>query len=168
MASASESIVSMTNLSDGQKCRVAFAYICSLSPNLLLLDEPTNHLDIETIDSLAEAIREYQGGMVLVSHDFRLINQVAEEIWICEDQVITKWEGGIQAYKHSLKNKVMKSDKLMGKTADHLDSKNGVPTNGDFPKLQPQEAKKPASLGIEIVKLKKPVVEAEEKDDWFD
>merc|ERR1719457_277386 len=80
----------MTNLSDGQKCRVAFAYICSLSPNLLLLDEPTNHLDIETIDSLAEAIREYQGGMVLVSHDFRLINQVAEEIWICENQVITK------------------------------------------------------------------------------
>ena len=63
----------MTNLSDGQKCRVAFAYICSLSPNLLLLDEPTNHLDIETIDSLAEAIREYQGGMVLVSHDFRYL-----------------------------------------------------------------------------------------------
>jgi len=159
----------MTNLSDGQKCRVAFAYICSLSPNLLLLDEPTNHLDIETIDSLAEAIREYQGGMVLVSHDFRLINQVAEEIWICENQVITKWEGGIQAYKHSLKNKVMKSDKLMGKTADHLESKNGVATNGDFPKLQPVEAKKPASLGIEIVKLKKPVVvEVEDKDDWFE
>merc|ERR1712142_449032 len=148
----------MTNLSDGQKCRVAFAYICSLSPNLLLLDEPTNHLDIETIDSLAEAIRDYQGGMVLVSHDFRLINQVAEEIWICEDQTITKWEGGNQAYKHSLKNKVMKSDKLMGKTADHLGSKNGVATNGNFPKLQP-EVKKPAGLGIEIVKLKKPVVE---------
>ena len=63
-------------LSDGQKCRVAFAYISSLTPNLLLLDEPTNHLDIETIDSLAEAIREFSGGMILVSHDFRLINQV--------------------------------------------------------------------------------------------
>lgn len=52
---------------------------------------------------------------VLIKSHFvrRLINQVAEEIWICEDQVITKWEGGIQAYKHSLKNKVMKSDKLM-------------------------------------------------------
>ena len=63
-------------LSDGQKCRVVFAWLSSQYPNLLLLDEPTNHLDIETIDSLAEAINEFNGGMILVSHDFRLIDQV--------------------------------------------------------------------------------------------
>ena len=50
--------------------------ICLRNPNLLLLDEPTNHLDIEAIDSLAEAIKKFNGGMVLVSHDFRLIDQV--------------------------------------------------------------------------------------------
>lgn len=44
------------------------------------LDEPTNHLDIETIDALADAINEFEGGMMLVSHDFRLIQQVAQEI----------------------------------------------------------------------------------------
>lgn len=63
-------------LSDGQKCRVVFAYLAWQVPHMLFLDEPTNHLDMETIDSLAEAINDFEGGLVLVSHDFRLINQV--------------------------------------------------------------------------------------------
>lgn len=99
-------------LSDGQRCRVVFAWLAWQCPHMLLLDEPTNHLDMETIDSLAEAINNFEGGLVLVSHDFRLINQVADEIWICENQTVTKWEGDIITYKDHLKNKVLKeSDK---------------------------------------------------------
>lgn len=64
------------NLSDGQKCRVCFAWLAWQNPHMLFLDEPTNHLDIETIDALAEAVNEFDGGMMLVSHDFRLIQQV--------------------------------------------------------------------------------------------
>lgn len=95
-------------LSDGQRCRVVFAWLAWQSPHMLLLDEPTNHLDIETIDALAEAIINFEGGLVLVSHDFRLINQVADQIWICENQTVTKWEKDILAYKDHLKAKVMK------------------------------------------------------------
>merc|ERR1719367_207954 len=96
-------------LSDGQKCRVVFAWLSWQMPHMLLLDEPTNHLDMETIDALADAIKGYEGGVILVSHDFRLIDQVAKDIWICENQKVTKWDGDILAYKEHLKAKVMKA-----------------------------------------------------------
>ncbi|CAL5014179.1 unnamed protein product [Urochloa decumbens] len=98
-------VMPMRNLSDGQRSRVIFAWLAYRQPQLLLLDEPTNHLDIETIDSLAEALNEWDGGLVLVSHDFRLINQVAHEIWVCENQAVTRWEGDIMDFKERLRSK---------------------------------------------------------------
>jgi len=98
-------VMPMSNLSDGQRSRVIFAWLAFRQPQMLLLDEPTNHLDIETIDSLAEALNEWDGGLVLVSHDFRLINQVAHEIWVCENQAVTRWEGDIMQFKNHLKSK---------------------------------------------------------------
>merc|ERR1711994_858058 len=95
-------------LSDGQRCRVVFAWLAWQTPHMLLLDEPTNHLDMDTIDALGDAINNYEGGLVLVSHDFRLINQVADTIWICEKETVTEWKGDIGAYKDHLKAKVMK------------------------------------------------------------
>jgi len=99
--------LAIKNLSDGQKSRVVFAWIAWRQPHLLLLDEPTNHLDIETIDALAFAINQWDGGMVLVSHDFRLISQVAEEIWVCKDKTINVWRGNILEYKEKLRATIM-------------------------------------------------------------
>lgn len=106
-----QQVCPIRQLSDGQRCRVVFAYLAWQAPHLLLLDEPTNHLDMETIDALADAIRDFEGGMVLVSHDFRLISQVAQEIWVCEKGTVTKWQGGIQGYKEHLKAKIIKEKK---------------------------------------------------------
>lgn len=103
-----QQVCPIRQLSDGQRCRVVFAWLAWQTPHLLLLDEPTNHLDMETIDALADAINDYDGGMVLVSHDFRLINQVANEIWICEKETVTKWKGGILEYKDHLKKHIVK------------------------------------------------------------
>jgi ATP-binding cassette subfamily F protein 2 len=97
----------MRQLSDGQRSRAVFCELALSVPNMILFDEPTNALDIETIDSLADAINTYEGGVVLVSHDFRLISQVANEIWLVEDQTITKWTGTIQEYKARLRTQVM-------------------------------------------------------------
>merc|ERR1719204_2608221 len=113
-------------LSDGQKCRVVFAWLSWQVPHMLLLDEPTNHLDIETIDALADAINDFEGGVVLVSHDFRLIDQVAKEIWICEKQTVTKWKGDIVSYKDHLKAKVMKESNKDAATKGLTKSSRGA------------------------------------------
>ncbi|RWS07657.1 ATP-binding cassette sub-family F member 2-like protein [Dinothrombium tinctorium] len=105
-----QQICPMRQLSDGQRCRVVFAWLAWQVPHMLFLDEPTNHLDMETIDALADAINDFEGGMVLVSHDFRLISQVAKEIWICANQTVTKWDKDILAYKEHLRKKVMKDN----------------------------------------------------------
>jgi ATP-binding cassette subfamily F protein 2 len=89
-------------LSDGLKSRIVFAMLALEKPNMLLLDEPTNHLDMACIDALAEAINSFTGGVVLVSHDFRLIDQVAKELWVCDKKTVTKWRGDIRSYKDSL------------------------------------------------------------------
>jgi len=89
-------------MSDGQKSRLVFAYIAECNPHILFLDEPTNHLDMESIDSLAEAINEFKGGLVLVSHDFRLIGKVATEVWLCENKTVDVWKGDILEYKKRL------------------------------------------------------------------
>ncbi|KAG9396887.1 ABC transporter subfamily F member 2-like [Carpediemonas membranifera] len=78
-------------LSDGQRVRVCFAWLGIQNPNILFLDEPTNSLDLETIDSLAACLECYSGGVLLISHDFRLVNAVANEIWICEDGKIERY-----------------------------------------------------------------------------
>lgn len=95
----------MNKLSDGLKSRVVFAWLSYRTPHMLLLDEPTNHLDMETIDSLAAAINEWDGGLVLVSHDFRLISQVANEIWEVADGRVAKWQGDIVSYKNHLRSR---------------------------------------------------------------
>lgn len=96
----------MIKLSDGLKSRVVFAWLARRTPHMLLLDEPTNHLDMETIDSLAVAINNWDGGLVLVSHDFRLISQVAKEIWIVQGGGVTRWDGDILSYKTHLKSSI--------------------------------------------------------------
>ena len=95
-------------MSDGQKSRLVFAYLAETTPHILFLDEPTNHLDMESIDTLAHAINNFSGGLVLVSHDFRLIGKVANEVWLCEHKKVDVWKGDIMEYKKKLAKDVDK------------------------------------------------------------
>ncbi|KAM0302529.1 hypothetical protein HYE67_009862 [Fusarium culmorum] len=97
----------MGTLSEGQKSRIVFALLAIESPNMLLLDEPTNGLDIPTIDSLADAINAFSGGVIVVSHDFRLLDKIAKQILVCENQTIRTWDGPISEYKNYLRKKMI-------------------------------------------------------------
>jgi energy-coupling factor transporter ATP-binding protein EcfA2 len=65
---------------------------------------------MESIDALAKAVNEFEGGMVLVSHDMRLISQVAKEIWICDDKTITRYRGDIQSFKMDMRDQMGLND----------------------------------------------------------
>lgn len=91
--------IKMKDLSGGQKARVALAELCLSAPDVLVLDEPTNNLDIESIDALAEAINEYEGGVVIVSHDERLIRETGCTLYVIEEQTINEIDGDFDDYR---------------------------------------------------------------------
>ncbi|KAI9767239.1 MAG: hypothetical protein M1840_005839 [Geoglossum simile] len=89
----------MELLSGGQKSRVAFACLSLTNPHILVLDEPSNHLDIEAMDALAQALRKFQGGVLMVSHDVTMLQMVCNSLWVCDDGIVEQFPGDIKAYK---------------------------------------------------------------------
>ncbi|KAI8820744.1 P-loop containing nucleoside triphosphate hydrolase protein [Fimicolochytrium jonesii] len=96
-------------LSGGQKSRAVFAWMAMSNPHVLILDEPTNHLDMDSIDALASALREFRGGIAIVSHDERFLDAVCNEVWVCNEGKLTRFEGKtgnqdgvVKQYKASL------------------------------------------------------------------
>ncbi|KKZ66144.1 ATP-binding cassette, subfamily F, member 3 [[Emmonsia] crescens] len=86
-------------LSGGQKSRVAFACLSLTNPHILVLDEPSNHLDIEAMDALADALRNFQGGVLMVSHDVTMLQNVCTSLWVCDQGTVEKFPGDVKAYK---------------------------------------------------------------------
>ncbi|WP_243518094.1 MULTISPECIES: ribosomal protection-like ABC-F family protein [unclassified Candidatus Cardinium] len=86
-------------LSGGEKARVALATVLLSQANFLLLDEPTNHLDIHSIDTLGQALQQYEGTCLFVSHDRNFIQQVANKIWYIENKKVKVFPGSYEEFK---------------------------------------------------------------------
>ena len=93
------------SLSGGEKARLLFALMAREAPNILLLDEPTNHLDIESREALITALNDYEGAVILVTHDPHLVELVADRLWLVEDGKVRSYDGDLDDYRKLLLEK---------------------------------------------------------------
>lgn len=93
-------------LSGGQKTRLSLSLLTfGTTPTVLLLDEPTNHIDIETKQALVEALQDYNGALVVVSHDGPFLTAVTDEMYIVDNGEISQFQGEFDEYKELLKRR---------------------------------------------------------------
>ena len=137
---------SVDGFSGGERARLALALIAYQQPNVLLLDEPTNHLDIDMREALAEALSDFDGAIVLVSHDRHLIGLVSETFWRVADGRVDPFNGDLDEYAVWLKARGNKADQSASKARSEAKAEAAKPPappkcTADLVKLQKQVEK---------------------------
>jgi ATP-binding cassette subfamily F protein 3 len=90
------------SLSGGEKARLLLGLATFFGPNMIILDEPTNHLDIDSRAALAEAINDFPGAIIMVSHDRYLIEACADQLWVVADHTVTSYDGDLNDYRRTV------------------------------------------------------------------
>jgi ATP-binding cassette subfamily F protein 3 len=110
------------DLSGGEKARLLFCLMSIEAPHILLLDEPTNHLDVDAREALVHCLNDYEGTVILVSHDTHLIKLICDRLWLIDDGACKPFDGDLDDYRTMLldqarqRRRDAKSEKLSGKT----------------------------------------------------
>ena len=89
-------------LSGGEKARLLLALTAFHGPNILILDEPTNHLDVDSREALIHALTEYDGAVILISHDRHLVEATADRLWLVKNGTVTNYDGDMESYREEL------------------------------------------------------------------
>ncbi len=128
-----KAITLIRDLSGGEKTRLLFARISIETPELLIFDEPTNHLDMAGREALADAINAYNGAVILISHDFHLLETVADNLWLIHNHTCTSFDGDLNDYRNF----------LLEKEKNFFAKEKTTPGNKKAPKAQssPKKAK---------------------------
>lgn len=137
-----KSITKIAELSGGEKTRLLFARISIDTPELLIFDEPTNHLDIAGRTALAEAINSYHGAVILISHDFHLLEMVTDDLWLVDNHTCKPFDGSLEDYRHFLLTpKETFTEKKEPKTIPVIQPKYNKPSRKDRAALREIEQK---------------------------
>ncbi len=100
--SAAKADTKCQNLSGGEKARLLLALTAFSGPHILILDEPTNHLDVDSREALIRALMEFDGAVILISHDRHLVEATADRLWIVKDGTVKTYDGDMESYRNEL------------------------------------------------------------------
>ena len=140
-------------LSGGEKTKLLFALVSRAAPHLLILDEPTNHLDMAARDALTQALNAYKGAVILITHDFNLVEWVADRLWLVADGKCAPFDGDLADYK------AMLLESKREKTANS--PKNEGPTRRDERRLAAEKRQEQAPLRKEMALIEKKMEKTE-------
>jgi ATP-binding cassette, subfamily F, member 3 len=143
------------SMSGGEKARLVLCMIVWQRPNLLLLDEPTNHLDLATREALSMALNEFEGTVMLVSHDRALLRAVCDEFWMVSRGGVEPFDGDLDDYQRYLLDEAKRQRELAREEAKLLAPKPAAPA--------PAVVSQPAIAPEQLRKLKKALAAAEER-----
>ena len=100
--SAQKADTKCAKLSGGEKARLLLALTAFHGPHILILDEPTNHLDVDSREALIHALMDYNGAVILISHDRHLVEASADRLWIVKDGTVKDYDGDMESYRNEL------------------------------------------------------------------
>jgi len=125
------------SLSGGEKARLLLGLATFFGPNMIILDEPTNHLDIDSRAALAEAINEFPGAIIMVSHDRYLIEACADRLWVVADHGVTAYDGDLDDYRRM----VLSARGMRANSRERAGNESDKPARGKAEKRSPLKQK---------------------------
>ena len=142
-------------LSGGEKARLTLAIIIYTDPHVLILDEPTNHLDINARDALVSALNDFDGAVILISHDQELLNGCVDDFFLIDDGKVARFDGDLDDYRRWLLN-------ITGETQRRENNKNNHTGNRSLEKVNRKEKRQAAAeVRNATSKLRKRAAEVE-------
>jgi len=148
--SAAKADTACNKLSGGEKARLLLALTAFHGPHILILDEPTNHLDVDSREALIRALMEYNGAVILISHDRHLIEASADRLWLVRNGAVTPYDGDMESYRALLLEE-------RGARSDRRDDRD----NGDGRAKRNDQRRAAAGRRADLAPLKKAMVAAE-------
>ncbi|MGI9381171.1 MAG: ABC-F family ATP-binding cassette domain-containing protein [Methyloligellaceae bacterium] len=144
----------VANLSGGEKARLLFAIISLDKPHLLVLDEPTNHLDVDSREALIRALNEFEGALMLISHDRHLIESTVDNLWVVGGGTTEPYDGTLDQYIRDLET--ARKNRMSQSRADRDSGKSAANTRS-------QKRREAAAQRAELAPLKKKMLRCEEQ-----